>query len=144
MVSLDLAAAPGWKFPGGEFTIDAAENERLCRLVGADPSSDGSAHPLYAFIAAQRGMGVTVGEFLLLLGTPPEDGPMLASCRLEYAAPLLVDRPYRVQGGIIDLVRKEGARMGPFDLVTFELEVLDGADVVTRCRNAFVLPRGRR
>ena len=42
------------------FTINSEENAALCRSTGVAPSRDGSAHPIYYYIATQVAMGKTV------------------------------------------------------------------------------------
>ncbi|MFD2138601.1 hypothetical protein ACFSLT_31060 [Novosphingobium resinovorum] len=42
------------------FTISAEENTALCRSTGIEPAADGTAHPIYYYIATQVAMGKTV------------------------------------------------------------------------------------
>ena len=42
------------------YTITAEEDRRVCRLSGAEPAADGTAHPVFFYIATQVGMGMTV------------------------------------------------------------------------------------
>ena len=41
------------------FTISAEENAALCRSTGIEPASDGTAHPIYYYVATQVAMGKT-------------------------------------------------------------------------------------
>ena len=60
----DLPPAPdvaGVSLDGTKlFTISAEENAKLCRSVGVEPATDGTAHPIYYYIATQVAMGKTV------------------------------------------------------------------------------------
>ena len=38
------------------FTISAEENAALCRSTGVEPAADGTAHPIYYYIATQVAM----------------------------------------------------------------------------------------
>ena len=100
-------------------------------------------HPIWAYIATQRGIGVSIAELCALADFDVEDGPMLGSVEIDcYAQPLKADVPYRVTGEVVDLERKVGRKAGTFDLLTYRLALRapDGSGVVS-CTNTFVLPR---
>ena len=44
------------------FTISADENAALCKSTGVEPASDGTAHPIYYYIATQVAMGKSVAQ----------------------------------------------------------------------------------
>jgi hypothetical protein len=132
----------GRALPEGTFTITAEENELLSEALETTPSDDGLAHPVFAYVATQRGIGVGIDEVFRLAECPMEDGPMLGSSELEFSAPLRVDVPYRVRGEITDIRRKEGGRIGTFDILTVREELVDENDLaVAVVCNAFILPR---
>jgi hypothetical protein len=135
----DLAGTP---LRQGEFTITAEENRRMAEILGARPPDDGGAHPIYAYIATQRGIGTGVEELCALADFDMADGPMLGSTELEYAGVIRVDTPYRVEGEVVGLVRKEGRTLGVFDILTYRERLLtpDG-QLVARATNTFILPR---
>ena len=137
----DLQRLVGTAFPGGSFTIEAREHERFLRAVGAPPRPDGSAHPLYALVATQRGMGYSVDDFLAACGAKADDGPLLTRFKLVLDDVLRVGSTYTVTGGITDTCRKVGRHVGPFDLVTFELSLVSGTAVVARTMSSWALPR---
>jgi hypothetical protein len=66
---------------------------------------------------------------------------MVGEQKFEFARPLEVGKEYRVEGGIVDVVRKEGKRAGVFDIATFELRVLDAGEPVATSTTSFVFPR---
>lgn len=140
-MAVDLDTLPGTRLPVGRFTITDEENDRLVRALGGSSLLEGEAHSVWAYIAAQRGIGISVQDLLALAGFDIADGPMLASCQLTFATPLRVDREYRVEGEIVALERKRGRRAGAFDLLTVEERLLEGRQLVSTVRNVFVLPR---
>jgi hypothetical protein len=135
----DLAGAA---LESGEITVSAEENDRMCALLGTAPAADGSAHPIYAYIASQRGIGTGVAELCALADFDVADGPMLGSVDLEYHRPVRVDTPYRVTGEVVGVVHKEGRKAGRFDVLTYveRLVTADGEPVAT-ATNTFILPR---
>ena len=112
-------------------------------VVGAPPpSGDGIAHPTVAFLVAQGGLGVELGELFALFGTSAADGPMLGEWSVEFAEPLRVGAGYGV-GGVVEVLRRaSGARTGVFDVVTVRIELTgpDGRVHVT-VRPSYVFPR---
>lgn len=130
----------GHELPAGGFRVEPAEDGRLREVLGS-PAGAGEAHPLWAYIAAQRGIGVSVAELCALAEFDVADGPLLGSVEIELAGPIGAGEELWVEGEIVDLVRKEG-RSGRFDLLVFEERLRDREGrVVSRCRNTFVLPR---
>lgn len=136
-----LEALPGTTLPEGTFTITAEEDDRVHDVVGGEPAGDGTAHPLWAYIATQRGIGVSVAELCRMADFDVADGPLLGNTEMEYEAPLRVGVEYRVAGEVLDIVRKSG-RSGTFDLMTFRERLLtaDGTPVASST-STFVLPR---
>ncbi|HET6506998.1 MAG TPA: hypothetical protein VFG42_09425 [Baekduia sp.] len=136
-----MAVASGTPLPPGTFTITPEENRRLAGVLGADPE-DTTAHPLWAYVATQRGIGIGVADLCALADFDVADGPMLGSVDMELRAPLAVGVEYRVTGEVLSIVRKEGRKTGPFDIMTYRERLLDGdgAEVVSTT-NTFILPR---
>jgi hypothetical protein len=132
----------GTQLPGGSFTITAADNTVVCEVLRTSPAGDGTAHPVFAFVAMQRAMGVSVDELLGLAGAVAADGPMVGSYELEQTAPLVVGQEYVVAGEIIGLERKVGRKTGPFDVLTFRLTLgLDAEEPFATSTSAWILPR---
>lgn len=136
-----LARLPGTRFPGGSYTVDSGDHQRVLGVVGAGARPDGSAHPVYAFIAALRAMGWTVDQFLAACDARADEGPLLAGCRLVFEQPLRVGETYHVTGEITAADRKAGRRAGTFDLVSFELRLAVDGEVAARAVQTWVLPR---
>jgi hypothetical protein len=143
---MNMAAAPqvaGVSLSGtAPYTISAAENAALCASIGVRPAADGSAHPIYFFIATQVGMGQTVAGLCQVCEFSVEDGPMMASSRVSFQRPLRTGQPYHVSGEIVSLVRKPSRKFGVMDMLEYELRLLlpDGTPVLSTT-NVWVLPR---
>lgn len=136
-----LKAIPGTALTPGRIAISAAEATSFCELLGT-PAVGDALHPIYVYVATQRGLGMSVAEVCALADFDIADGPMLGNIDFQYSAPMLPDTEYRVEGTIIDIVRKEGRSAGVFDLLQFEERlVADDGTVVASSRSSFVLPR---
>jgi hypothetical protein len=124
------------------YVITREENRALCESVGAVPAADGSAHPIYFFIATQIGMGKTVAGLCAACEFNVEDGPMMASSRVTFQRPLMTQQPYEVTGEILGLTRKLSRKLGVMDMLDYELRLSlpDGTPVLTTS-NIWVLPR---
>jgi hypothetical protein len=124
------------------YTISAEENAALCASIGVAPEPDGTAHPIYFFIATQVGMGQTVAGLCQVCEFNVEDGPMMAGSRVTFQRPLRTGQPYRVSGEIVSLVRKPSRKLGVMDMLeyTLRLSLPDGTPVLSTT-NVWVLPR---
>jgi acyl dehydratase len=143
MITLEsLEALIGRPFPSGSFTISEYEHWLCADAVLSPELPEGSAHPMYAYYTAVTGMGVSLDELFAMVGSSAADGPMFGEAELEFRKPLTVGATYRVEGGITAVARKEGKRAGVFDIVSFELRVIDdGGAVAAVSTNSFVFPR---
>jgi hypothetical protein len=81
------------------FTITAEENADLCRSTGVEPAADGSAHPIYYYIATQVAMGKTVAGVCETCEFDVDDGPMMGSSGVKFTEALMVGQSYKVTGG---------------------------------------------
>ncbi len=134
---------PGTPFPEGRYRIETWAQALLCDRLGSSAPTDGSAHPLFAYLATQAGIGIDIDGILECAGCRAEDGPMMASCDIEFHAPLRVGATYRVTGQVLGTERKSGRTMGAFDLFSYELSLHDDARtaVAARVTNVLVIPR---
>jgi hypothetical protein len=68
---------------------------------------------------------------------------MVGEQRFEFFEPVRIDTTYRVDGGIIDVVRKSGRRAGTFDIATFELRLIEPStdQQVAVSTTSFIFPR---
>jgi hypothetical protein len=130
----------GTELPAGSFTITAAEQERLVEALGHGVAGD--PHPIWAYVATQRGIGIGVVELCALAGFDVADGPMLGSVELSFSAPLELGVEYFVTGEVLGIERKHGRKAGTFDVLTFRERLVgpDGAEVASTT-NTFILPR---
>jgi hypothetical protein len=124
------------------FTITAEENAKLCASTGTTPATDGTAHPIYYYIATQVAMGKTVAGVCEACEFNVEDGPMMGSSGVRFIRPLRIDESYKVTGKILSLVRKRSRKLGVMDVLTYRLRLhtLDGTQVL-ETDNVWVLPR---
>jgi len=138
-------AAPdvaGHSLDGSDVTITADDNRAVCESSGVAPADDGTAHPIFALIATQRGMGLSVEELLATCKFHVDDGPMMAGCDVEILTPMRVDETYSVRGEIVSLARKASRKLGAMDILTHELRLHDAhGAIVVRTTNLWVLPR---
>lgn len=143
---MDYPPAPavaGHRLDGdGTYVIDPAENAALCRSTGVEPAADGTAHPAYYYIATQVAMGQTVAGLCALCDFDVEQGPMMASSRVDFHDALRTGIAYRVTGEIVGLTRKPSRKLGLMDMLEYRLR-LHGPDdvVVLETINVWVLPR---
>jgi hypothetical protein len=131
---------PGTTLPAGSFTITVGEQERLAGALGG--SGFEGAHLVWAYIATQRGIGISVAELCALADFDVQDGPMLGSVEMTYSRPLELGVEYRVTGEVVGIERKHGRKAGTFDVMTFRERLLapDGGEVASTT-NTFILPR---
>jgi hypothetical protein len=125
-----------------DYIISAEENRALCESTGVAPAADGSAHPIYFFIATQVGMGMTVAGLCAACDFDVAEGPMMASSKVTFSRPLVTGQPYRVTGRIVSLMRKPSRKLGVMDMLEYllELSLPDGTPVLSTT-NVWVLPR---
>ena len=100
------------------FTITAEENSALCKSTGVEPATDGTAHPIYYYIATQVAMGKTVAGVCETCEFDVDDGPMMGSSGVRFAEQLMVGQDYKVTGEILSLVRKKSRKLGVMDVLT--------------------------
>jgi hypothetical protein len=142
----DLPPAPdvaGTSLDGTEtYIITADQNATLCRSTGVEPATDGSAHPIYYYIATQVAMGKTVAGVCETCDFDIADGPMMGSSGVVFSGTLKVDTPYTVRGEITGLVRKRSRKLGVMDVLDYRLRLIDPAGAqVLETANVWVLPR---
>lgn len=130
----------GTTLPAGSFTITPGEQERLAGALGG--TSFAGAHLVWAYIATQRGIGISVADLCALADFDVADGPMLGSVELTYSRPIELGVEYQVTGEVVGIERKHGRKAGTFDVMTFRERLLapDGAEVASTT-NTFILPR---
>jgi hypothetical protein len=117
--------------PGATYTIPPDGFARLDAIVG------GETEPLWAFMVATSGLGVTIEELFAMFGCTMEDGPMLGEWAVEYSgASFAPGETYTVRAEISDAEPKHG-RSGRFDVVRAHAVVEGVAD----CRLTYILPR---
>jgi hypothetical protein len=131
----------GRPLPSGQWAFGPHENWLLHDAVYSRPEE--AAHPIMAFVVAQRGLGVTVPELFALLGTDMQDGPLLTESQLDLYGDLHSGTDYTVRAEVLSAVRKTGRTLGTFDLVCVRFDVLGpgSSDPVATVTNTYALPR---
>lgn len=131
----------GTELPQGTFTITPEEDARVLEVVGGEPLGGGIAHPLWAYIAPQRGIGISVEGICQLADFDVNDGPMLGSSELELHGQLRTDVEYTVTGSVLAIDRKQGS-IGTFDVLAFREDLLDpSGELVAVSTSTYILPR---
>lgn len=131
----------GKPLPDGSYTIEPYVAWLMADAMESPPLPDGVAHPMFAFFAAQNGMGVTLDEMFALCHASADDGVMMGTTEIDLARPLEVGERFTVRGAMDDVVRKQG-RSGTFDIIGFHLDLVDaGGDVAATARMEFIYPR---
>jgi hypothetical protein len=132
---------PGTPLPEGTFTITGEDDARVLHVVGGTARGDSEAHPLWAYIAPQRGIGISVADICALADFDVNDGPMLGSSHLEYHGTIEVGVPHRVTGEVLSIERKQG-RSGVFDILEFREDLrTEAGERVASCTSTYILPR---
>lgn len=139
----DYSHLIGHRFPGGTTSVPAWMNHLWGDAVLASEDPAPYVHPMLVYYAAVQGSGIEFQDIFDLMDASEESGIMVGEQRFEFTAPLEIDHSYRVEGGIVDVVRKSGRRAGTFDIATFELALIDPASEATVAvsTTSFVFPR---
>jgi len=144
----DLA---GRRLPGGTCRVEGYESLLMHDAVRAPRREQ--PHPIWAFLAPQRGMGCSLAELFEGFGCPLGDGahgsstrprregPLLGRFGARIAGPLVLDVEHEVRGGVTTVRRRRGRVLGVVDEVEMVLDLRrDGAPVLT-ATYGFLLPR---
>ncbi len=142
--SAKLAAARPPSFPltlpRGSFALDAAIDDRLRLNSGATPRSGSAAHPIFGFVAALGGSGLSVAEILDRCGHSIDDGPVLAACEIDWDRTLQVGSVYQVDGEVSAMRRKPSRRFGAADHLHLCFTVLHEDETFARVRLHMIIP----
>jgi len=82
-------------------------------------------HPVFACVAALRGLGITIDELCRLCDYELARGPMLGECQLELRRPLRTEIDYTTSVVIDDLVRSTSRALGVLDRLQFTVALRD-------------------
>lgn len=126
------------------YLIAADENAALCRSTGIAPADDGTAHPIYHFIATQIGMKYSVAGFCALFDFDVADGPLIVGSTVTFRAPLRIETPYMVRGEILSIARKQSRTLGTMDVAEYRLALYDGEENIAEVTNSWIFPRKAR
>jgi hypothetical protein len=132
----------GFRFPPGRLHVHGYESWLAADCFG-QPLADGDElHPAWVLVGGLRDMGLPFAELFQLAEARVEDGIFYGETSIEQEHPLMVGVDYTVEGEILDLTRRNGARLGTFDLMTFQLRlVTDDGLLAASSSNTFVFGR---
>ncbi len=138
-----IEALVGHRFPGGTYTIEHWENFLVHDASGSDLDVSELAHPAMLFHVPIAGVGVSIADVFALCEAESDEAVRAGGYVWEIERPLREDVPYRMDGGIIAVERKEGRRGGLMDLVTFRIDITDPArgDVDASVTNTWIFLR---
>ncbi len=130
----------GRQLPGGKYRIAPEE----CRAVDAMCAGTGAVtHPVFACVAALRGLGISIDELCRLCDYELARGPMLGECLLELRRPLQADCDYTTSVVIDDLVRSTSRVLGVLDRLQFTVALRDsGPGDAALVKLTWLFPRG--
>lgn len=132
----------GHRFPGGTVTVEPYEAWLGHDAMRSPSLGTHTLDPLWILVVGLRGMGTDIAGVIELAGAGPDDGVLFGELGLRQDAPLRPGVQYDVQGGIVDVVRREGRRAGVFDTLAFELELYEAGTTVAAVSSSFLFPRG--
>jgi hypothetical protein len=138
----DYSDLTGHRFPGGQTRVPFWMNHLWRDSVLADVD-DRHVHPMLVYYAAVEASGVTFQDMFDLMDASADSGVVVGEQKLEFARPILVDQLYEVEGGITEVVRKQGARAGVFDMFTFVMTLREPAETTPAATSTmtFIFPR---
>lgn len=133
--------------PDGSYELAPERHARVLGYLHA-PSLFSSAlgahaHPVFAHLANQCGMGWTFDQFLDGVAATPDDGVVIGGGRFDFVAPITVGPTYTVRSRVTDVERKHGRRIGDFDAITVAFDLVDGESLVVTMHETYIVPRGR-
>ncbi|MFV0428012.1 MAG: hypothetical protein ACK5KO_01080 [Arachnia sp.] len=141
MTEEELAAIVGRPLPGGEYVIEPYQDWLVRDILHTDVQGT-CAHPLFAYIASAVGKGMAWDEVFALCGSSAADGPMFGEHETQLVRPLALGERLRTEGEFTTAVRKQGAKTGTFDIIGFEIRLIDeGGTVAAVTRSSVVYPR---
>lgn len=132
--------------PDGAYRVTEERHAGLLRHVHAPETfmtkDGGPAHPIFAHISTNRGMGWDFPELLAHVGASPADGVVFGGGTFAFTELLTIGVDYTIRARMQDVRRKHGRRLGAFDAITLALEVVapDGA-VPVRTTETYIVPR---
>lgn len=142
MKGAEVPNVGGRTLPGGEYRISTEENLRMCEALYTEPAADGSAHPIYGYVATQSGMGVSIDGLLEICEFDVADGPMIGGSNARYFCEIQTNETYRVSGKIVSLTRKTSKKLGVIDVLEFKLTLARvSGEAVVEVTNTWILPR---
>lgn len=139
----EMQALVGHRFPGGTYRLDHWENVLLCDVMESEPLPDGIAHPGFLFHMPLAGVGMSIADMFALFKAESDEAVRAGEYRWELHRPLRENATYRMSGEVVGMERKESRKLGPMDVASFRIEVLDAEtdDLVATATSSWLLIR---
>ena len=130
----------------GSYDLDVARHAALLRFVHAPAiftsASGDVAHPVFAHLANQGGLGITFEDLLTAVGASAADGVVIGSGTFDFHRTITVGASYVVRASVIGVERKHGRRMGHFDAMTIQFDLVDSdGRLVVTMTEVYIIPR---
>lgn len=141
----EIEALVGYKFPGGEYTIEHWENFLLTECTGGNLLPDAMVHPVALFHVPILGCHTSIAEMFALGQAESDFSIGIESYDWEMFAPLFEDTRYQICGRVTEADRRQYETGPTYDRIAFEFTVTDphGEDAA-RCTITWHYRRGLR
>lgn len=116
---------------------DSRDVDAMCAGTGS------VTHPVFASVAALRGLGISIDELCRLCEFELARGPMLGECQLEFRRPLQTEVEYATTVVINDMVRSVSRTLGVLDRLQFTVTLVEpGAGDAATVKLTWLFRRG--
>lgn len=134
------------RVPDGSYEVTEERHAGLMQHIHAPEmfttKNGGAAHPIFAHISTNRGMGWDFPELLEHVGSSPDAGVVFGGGTFEFRELLTIGERYTIRARMQDVRRKQGRRIGTFDAITLALEVVAPSRAVpVRTTETYIVPR---
>ena len=133
----------GYKFPGGEYTIEHWENFLLTECTGGEVLPDAMVHPVALFHVPILGSNTSIAQMFALGQAESDFSIGIESYDWEMFSPLYEDIRYRITASVTEADRRAYDDGNIYDRIAFQFRVAkpDG-DLAARCTITWHYRRG--
>lgn len=130
----------GLRLPGAAFTVTPSEAKFVANLsnwAAVEPS------PIFSYIAALRGLGITLEHMCSLCDFELALGPIVGECRIQLQGEIQHSFKYRTDVVIFGIDRRPSTTYGIVDRLRFLVSLLEpGGASIADVQLTWLLPRG--
>jgi len=131
----------GMRLPGDYFSVIPEEAALVAKLSGW--TSD-EPSPIFSYIAALRGLGITLEQMCNLCDFELGQGPVVGECRIQFFNAIQVSIRYRTDVVIHGIERRPSAAYGIVDRLRFSVALTEhSGSLVASVELIWLLPRRR-